>query len=249
MVASDTTISVWLSVLLHIIGAAALGWMVSSTLPEAPARLVFTTIDIELSEAVVTAASGAAAASEAVAPNRERVPQQSDTPPQRSLPQEVYLAPESDTSPRLQSQQPVPEVVMDETTPSEREAFEPDYEVIAELTEIDTIPSASSEGAGDSQAGGFDAVDSQPAARAVIRPVYPIGARRRGEEGRVVVEVTVLANGHTEAAEVVTSSGFAEIDRAAEKALSSARFAPATRGGDSVASRVRLTFIFRLRDK
>jgi len=46
----------------------------------------------------------------------------------------------------------------------------------------------------------------------------------------------------------VSSSGFPELDRAAERAAAQARFKPGTRDGRPIDSAARLTLIFRLRD-
>jgi protein TonB len=103
-------------------------------------------------------------------------------------------------------------------------------------------------GSGDGASAGLGVGDGRASALASIRPVYPVGARSRGEEGRVVIEATVLANGRAGAWLVVASSGFSDLDRAAENAIRRARFSPATRRRVPVSSRIRLTFIFNLRD-
>ena len=90
-------------------------------------------------------------------------------------------------------------------------------------------------------------VVSDPIALNRIVPVYPRSARRKGHEGRVLVEIAVAASGAVTHAEVVASSGHAELDAAALGATRTARFAPATADGVSVSGRLRLTFDFRLR--
>lgn len=89
---------------------------------------------------------------------------------------------------------------------------------------------------------------AQPSLDRPIKPVYPIGARRRGEEGTVVLDVDVSASGRAEEVRLVSSSGFEDIDRAARRAAQQARFKPGRRDGRAVASSARLTLIFRLRD-
>ena len=88
---------------------------------------------------------------------------------------------------------------------------------------------------------------SDPIALNRIVPVYPRSARRKGHEGSTTVEIAVAEDGTASHAEVVTSSGYAELDAAAIGAVRTARFAPATEDGVSVSGRLRLTFDFRLK--
>ena len=90
-------------------------------------------------------------------------------------------------------------------------------------------------------------VDAPPRPRRTIKPDYPKGARQRGEQGDVVVELRVNAEGFVDLAEVVTSSGFAELDEAALRAVRAAKFVPAKSGHSAVASSARLTLTFRLK--
>lgn len=90
-------------------------------------------------------------------------------------------------------------------------------------------------------------VDAPPRPKRAIRPQYPQGARQRGEEGRVVLEIEVGADGACASVRVVASCGFAELDAAAVKAVRSARFTPARSGNTHVASTARLALDFRLR--
>ena len=90
-------------------------------------------------------------------------------------------------------------------------------------------------------------VSSAPVALNRIVPVYPRPARRKGHEGCTTVEVTVTEDGAVGSAEVIVSSGFAELDAAALAAVRSARFAPATEDGRGTVGRLRLTFDFRLK--
>jgi len=90
-------------------------------------------------------------------------------------------------------------------------------------------------------------VDAPPRPRKAIRPDYPKGARQRGEQGDVVLEIRVGADGIVERVEVAESSGHPELDEAAVRAAKAARFSPARAGRESVASTARLTLTFRLR--
>jgi protein TonB len=72
--------------------------------------------------------------------------------------------------------------------------------------------------------------------RSVITPAYPPTSRRLGEEGRVVVNVYVLADGRVGDVQVLESSGYERLDAAAlEHVRHEWRFDPARRGGEAVA--------------
>ena len=90
-------------------------------------------------------------------------------------------------------------------------------------------------------------VDAPPRPQKTIRPDYPKGARQRGEQGDVVLEIRVGADGLVERVEVAASSGHPELDEAAIRAAKAARFSPARAGREPVASTARLTLTFRLR--
>jgi protein TonB len=91
-------------------------------------------------------------------------------------------------------------------------------------------------------------VDGHPSLERAIKPIYPIGARRRGEEGTVILDVTVDEDGRAAKVSLISSCGFPDLDRAAERAAAAARFKPGTRDNKPVESAARLTLIFRLRD-
>jgi protein TonB len=73
--------------------------------------------------------------------------------------------------------------------------------------------------------------------RSDITPPYPPTSRRLGEEGRVVVNVYVLADGRVGEVQVLKTSGYERLDAAAlEHVRSDWRFEPARRGGVAVAT-------------
>lgn len=78
-------------------------------------------------------------------------------------------------------------------------------------------------------------------------PVYPRESRLRGEEGTVVVEVDVGADGVPTEVRVIDDAGFPRLAGAAIDAVKTARFRPATRDGTPIPSRVTIPFRFRLR--
>ncbi|MDR1662621.1 MAG: TonB family protein [Azoarcus sp.] len=67
-------------------------------------------------------------------------------------------------------------------------------------------------------------------------PPYPQMSRRLGEEGKVMLRVYVLPNGSVEKVEIVKTSGFARLDKAARDAVVKWRFGPARQGNNAVAS-------------
>jgi periplasmic protein TonB len=77
-------------------------------------------------------------------------------------------------------------------------------------------------------------------------PVYPEVARRRGQQGRVLLQVNVAANGTPLGVTVAQSSGFASLDDAALRAVEQWRFVPATRGGTAVPAIAEVPVRFRL---
>jgi len=78
-----------------------------------------------------------------------------------------------------------------------------------------------------------------------FQPEYPPTSRRLGEEGSVVLQVLVGADGTVKDGKVQTSSGFPRLDEAALKhALRAWRFTPGTEDGAPVTAwhSVKVTF-------
>ena len=92
-------------------------------------------------------------------------------------------------------------------------------------------------------------IDAPPRPLKAIRPEYPKASRQRGEEGDVVVVLSINEQGHVDSASVAESSGYQELDAAAIRAANKARFSPAKRGRTAVASEARVTITFRLTGK
>ena len=90
-------------------------------------------------------------------------------------------------------------------------------------------------------------LDAPPKPKRNIRPDYPKGARQRGEQGDVILEIRVNAEGAVDHVKVGVSSGFAELDEAAVRAAKAAKFSPARSGRDPVASTARLKLSFKLK--
>lgn len=78
------------------------------------------------------------------------------------------------------------------------------------------------------------------------KPPYPLGARRRGLEGRVLIAARVAADGRCAEARVRRSSGHELLDDSARDAVRRWRFVPARRGETAVDSWVEVPIVFRL---
>lgn len=80
------------------------------------------------------------------------------------------------------------------------------------------------------------------------RLVYPLAAQRMGIQGRVVLNVEVLAEGVSGQINVQQGSGYAVLDRAAQESVRSWRFVPARRGGQPVTRWFKVPVSFTLKD-
>lgn len=78
------------------------------------------------------------------------------------------------------------------------------------------------------------------------RPPYPLAARRRGLEGRVLLAVHVRADGSCAEVQLRQSSGHALLDDSALGTVRRWRFLPATRSGQAIDSWVDVPVSFRL---
>lgn len=79
-----------------------------------------------------------------------------------------------------------------------------------------------------------------------VAPEYPLNSRMRGEQGRVTLRVQVGADGQVAEVEIVATSGFATLDRAAQRAVRGWRFEPAMQDGRPVPATVSVPVTFRL---
>lgn len=77
-------------------------------------------------------------------------------------------------------------------------------------------------------------------------PAYPEVARRRGEQGRVMLRVSVSADGTPLDVALAETSGHASLDSAALAAVRQWRFIPATQAGKSVPAIAEIPVRFRL---
>ncbi len=79
-------------------------------------------------------------------------------------------------------------------------------------------------------------------------PAYPLAARRMGLQGRVLLNVEVLASGICGHIRIEKSSGYAMLDNAALETVKTWRFLPARQAGTSVDKWFMIPVQFSLRD-
>ena len=252
----DHLISFTLAAVLHLLvllfaghHLAASHQTAAETVPELDVVSVELTLEGAAPDAAAAAASAGARSADTEAVPPRPVPKPSAEPP--PLPPSLPL--------------PVPVAVRHVAPPLAEPAKMPEQNLPAEDTEVVPPPEPRTDGGRtsasaaeadtpgpvatvESGGGASGHIDAHPSLARPIRPSYPIGARRRGEEGTVILDVNVDADGRAERVTLVSSSGFPELDRAAVRAAEQARFKPATRDRQPFASAARLTLIFRLRD-
>ena len=171
---------------------------------------------------------------------------QTVTPPSKPSPpiQETELAlPLPPVPPRLAPPQPRP-------SPRHLEIIAPSRSAQAPPIPLSDGPTAPSAQASSAASTGPPFVSPQPVAgmEADRPPDYPDLARRRGEQGRVLLRVDVSMDGRPLAVSVARSSGFGLLDSAAEDAVRTWRFVPATQDGRPVPATAEVPVQFRLED-
>ncbi len=77
-------------------------------------------------------------------------------------------------------------------------------------------------------------------------PKYPELAKRRGEEGQVLLQVTVGENGLAKEIKIAKSSSFKMLDLAAVEAIKKWQFVPAKKFGQAVTSSIIIPITFKL---
>ena len=77
-------------------------------------------------------------------------------------------------------------------------------------------------------------------------PKYPRIAKRKGYEGKVVLDVLVNREGKVESLVIFRSSGHTILDKAAQKAVASWLFSPATKGKERIAMWIKVPIRFDL---
>lgn len=248
MFSSDHILSFMLAAVLHLLGLLLAGRHLArppadDTLPELEVASVELTLEGAVPDTAASAASGGARRPDALSDAKEATPS-------RPVP-ETPAEP-----PPLPPPLPLPEPSL--ALPAAQPLTEPTPAPVRELSDLsdtsdvsdpsDTPAPSGPAATLESGGGASGQINGHPSLERAIRPTYPIGSRRRGEEGTVILDVSVGADGRAAAVTLVASSGFPDLDRASVRAAEQARFKPGTRNGKPVAAAARLTLIFRLRD-
>ena len=222
----NVVVAVAVSFALHACLAVALAFgLPADSAPDVAVTLDLAHVELSFAEQEDDTASAAAPGSSAAPADRPpRQPAPEPPSPDRPAPSERADSPEAPDAPEDPSVPAVPEPPEQMETPQ-------------------AMPSQEATPVAPRQA----KVDAPPRPRTNIRPDYPKAARERGEQGDVLLEISVGAEGNVDDVAVVSSSGFAELDEAAARAARRARFAPAKSGGRPVASRARLKLEFKLK--
>lgn len=139
--------------------------------------------------------------------------------------------------------EPGPETVSP-PTPAVRRAMVP----------ASAVPSANNTGDSSSPTPGKDYTTAAGSPTATAKPdylrnpepEYPLAARRRGQQGTVLLNVTVNPRGRATQISVQQSSGFELLDQAAIKAVQTWDFEPARVGTMAVESKIEVPVRFKL---
>jgi protein TonB len=271
----DRVLSLTLSVLLHVAVLLFLTYQMQKHLSvETPPELDVSAVELSLESgheedggAGGPAADEAGAAEHSPLPSVERVRAFPDAVPKsmsaEALEPSQVVLPVPSKTPRLLD---VPVLPPD---PMDAREIAPTQDELQHEAEGGTGHSGQEDGQSDSEAGssgsrsgggtssgggrgggsGSGAVLAAPSPYRAIRPVYPFGSRRRGEEGTVTLEVEVSPAGIPNAVRIVSSSGFPALDLAAQRAVLAARFKPARRDGEPVTATAQVSLVFRLTDR
>ncbi len=99
------------------------------------------------------------------------------------------------------------------------------------------------------QSSGGAITESKPDYLKNPAPVYPDAARRRGQEGVVILTVLVDKTGHPQKVDISKSSGSTLLDKSAVEAVGKWTFQPAKLGAIPVESQVDIPIRFLLKEK
>ena len=166
------------------------------------------------------------------------------TPPSAPTPPAPQTPPAPD-SPQTQQTPPAPpDAKAPSDLPPPPAAPPPPQPQAAAQPEVDLDPN------GDVGYGRQDNAEDLPASpddrHANKVPAYPRGAGMRGEQGTVEMLVTIAATGQVASAEIAVSSGHADLDRTAQRAVLGWHFHPAMQHGVAVPTQSMQVFNFRI---
>jgi protein TonB len=250
------------SLLAHGLTLLAIIWLLHRVIALVPPAETTVAIVFAPTEAPVAATAPPAGPS-APAPAEQNAPPQHEEPtPEATAPavaqpaptQEEPPPPTEETAPAIAEpaqEQPLvapPEKPKPAARPTTAEHLPPRRVAVARPP----MPSAASPAVGAAPTQGAAPTVSMSPAHPVAGmesdrpPAYPETARRRGEQGRVVLQVNVSAEGLPVTVSVAESSGYPVLDAAAQTAVQRWRFVPATRGGASVPAVAEVPVRFRL---
>lgn len=216
------TTALAVSALIHAILAAGLAaWLGTGSAPDSLASLDVSSVELSFAEKEADAPAAAMPS-----------PADAQTPPPAPREPEPPAFSAAEVSVRFSPEAAVPDAPRPE---------------IERFAAIETPPSDAAREQPPADAPRQARVDAPPRPARAIRPDYPRGARQRGEQGNVTLEMRIGASGAVEGVKVAASCGYPDLDEAAVRAVRGAKFAPATSGGRAVASTARITLTFRLR--
>ena len=158
----------------------------------------------------------------APAPPPAAPPESLETPPATEAERGPLAATQAPDSAQVSSASPVPDV-----TPSQAPNQSENENRVGETTAQRVLP--------------------QVITARRVAPIYPATSRRRSEEGDVVLDVLVGADGRVTQITVAGSSDFERLDKAAVAAVQQWRFVPGRVAGEPQAMRLRVPIRFQLR--
>lgn len=120
--------------------------------------------------------------------------------------------------------------------------------VTANVAEVVTIPATVDVPNANPLPAAGESMKNRPGYLTNPKPAYPPEARRRKQQGLVVLNVFITGEGRPQRVEVAQSSGYALLDEAALTAIKQWQFTPARVGNMAVISQVEVPVRFRLLD-
>ena len=120
--------------------------------------------------------------------------------------------------------------------------------VTANVAEVKAMPATVAVPRANPSLAAGESMNNQPGYLTNPKPSYPPEARRRRQQGLVVLNVFITNEGRPQRVEVVQSSGCALLDEAALTAIKQWHFTPARVGNMAVSSQVEVPVRFKLLD-